>query len=260
MARYQGIFNIVIYTFAVLGNHMHLLLHAPNGKLDEFMENVLREIARRVNRVNRRRGNFWSRRYDDQVILSDEDLLEAYLYVTTNAVKHGLVKDVAQWPGLNCYPQLTDERPVRYPFVHYSQEDESGKAIISHAELKLSPLPQHARLSRAKRVKTVRELVSQRQAELVAERKEKGAGFLGAQALKAQPSGRRPVTVSRSPRPPCYTKDATFRKEYRANRSVFREQYCEASERFRSGDLQTMFPSYCFKPPLHRIPRKKWAA
>ena len=79
IARYQELLNITIYTFCVLGNHLHIALKAPDQNLDFFMENVLREFARRVNKYNDRSGHFWSRRYDDQVILSEEDLLQAYL-------------------------------------------------------------------------------------------------------------------------------------------------------------------------------------
>ena len=68
IARYQEVFGIIIYTFCILGNHIHMVLKAKDQNLDEFMENVLREIARRVNWHNKRHGHFWSRRYDNQVI------------------------------------------------------------------------------------------------------------------------------------------------------------------------------------------------
>ena len=259
LARYQELLRITIYAFCILGNHLHLLVHACDRNLDQYMENVLREIARRVNRLNDRRGHLWSRRYDDQVIMRQEDLLEAFLYVSTNAVKHGLVKDMRSWPGLSSY-QLMDDNPRQYPFVHYSRRADSGKPAVSLHRLTLTCLPQHAGVRLSKRRALVSELIDERQQWIVRERLRSGAGFLGAKSVLRQPPGRIPATVSYSPRPICYTSDPKLRKEYRAERSLFRQYYCEASEKFRSGKLDTRFPAHCFKPPLHRSPRQRLAA
>ena len=260
IARYQELTGIIIYAFCILGNHLHMLLSAPEQNLDRFMENILRESSRRVNRHNRRRGHLWSRRYDDQVILTEEDLLEAYLYVTTNAVKHGLVRDMYQWPGLSSYAQVQDGIPRSYPFVHYSREAEAGGYFKTEHTLTLTPLPQHAGLDPVERVQEVRRLLQGRTRALVEERVSHGGGFLGKRALVRQPAGRKPVKVSYRARPVCYTMNREVREGYRAERSLFRQYYCEASEQFRSGDLTVEFPPFCFKPPLHHHPSRRLAA
>jgi len=256
LAKYQEMFRIIVYAYCVLGNHIHLVLRAEEQNLDEFMENVLREIARRVNRHQHRRGHLWARRYDDQVILREEDLLEAFLYVITNAVKHGLVSDIRTWPGLECYHQLISEKERTLPFVHYSEEDEEGRPIITFHKLTLTPLPQHADLPQDERKETLIKLIQERQAELVKARKEKGLGFLGAKKICSQRPGRIPVAVSYAPRPICYTKNAEIRRYYRAERRAFKQAYYEASRSFRSGNYTTQFPPHCFKPPLHRKPKQ----
>lgn len=259
IARYQELFGIILYTFCILGNHLHMLLKAQDQNLDQFMENVLRETARRTNWKNNRQGHFWSRRYDDQVIRKEDDLLAAYLYVTTNAVKHGLIARISNYPGLHCYDQIMSESERVFPFVQRSQkakDKNNGQPVISYHKLKLTPLPQHAKMTKKKRTELVRELIHKRETEIAEERKKVGKGFLGAKALKAQIAGRDPVEVSRSPRPVCYTKDPETRREYRAQRRLFREHYAEASEKFRAGELNTKFPAYCFKPPLHRKPKR----
>ena len=257
IARYQELFGIIIYTFCILGNHLHMVLKAQDQNMDEFMENVLREIARRVNWHNKRRGHFWSRRYDDQVIKREEDLLEAYLYVTTNAVKHGLVSKISYWPGLHCYDQIMCEGERSFPFVQRSKEDEKGNPSVSYHTLKLSVLPQHEGMQKDKRLSLIRELIREREQEIAKKRKENGEGFLGVKAIKSQPAGRVPLSVSYSPRPVCYTKDSQTRREYRAQRRLFKERYAEASESFRGGKLDTEFPPHCFKPPLHRKPKSR---
>ena len=143
-----------------------------------------------------------------------------------------------------------------FPFVERSKEDDKGRPLVSHHTLKLTLLPQHAGMQRKKRLELIRELIRKREQEIAKERKEKGQGFLGVDAIRSQPAGRIPLSVSRSPRPVCYTKDPETRREYRAQRRLFRDRYAEASESFRGGKLNTKFPPYCFKPPLHRKPRR----
>ena len=48
LARYQELLEIELYSYCILGNHMHLLARAPKKNMDEFCENVNREIARIV--------------------------------------------------------------------------------------------------------------------------------------------------------------------------------------------------------------------
>ena len=118
LARYQEAMGVRIYAHCALSNHMHLVVQAPEGALDHFFENVNREIARRVNRAHGRIANFWARRYDAQAILNHADLLEAFLYVTTNAVRHGLVRRSRDWPGLCSYELSIEQMDKSYRFTH----------------------------------------------------------------------------------------------------------------------------------------------
>ena len=253
IARYAEILKIDIYSYNFLSNHKHLLIKALLGNADEFEENINREIARRINWINHREGKFWARRYDDQPILNEDDLLEAYLYINTNAVKHGLVEDPSEWPGLNSYNQSLTEKPHTYAFYHYSAEEEKDR--VTYHDLTLTPLPQFKDLKKKKRVEKIKELIEERTRRLVKERKEAGLGFLGAEAILQQDPNDKPNTVSKSPRPHCYSKDAATIKEYRKYVRDRRSRYIEASVRYRLGDMEVVFPEFSFKPPLHRKPR-----
>jgi REP element-mobilizing transposase RayT len=253
IARYAEIFQVEIYACIVLSNHYHFLIRALLGNSDEFAENVNREIARRVNWINRREGKFWARRYDDQPILNEDDLLEAFLYITTNAVKHGLVEDPSKWPGFTTYEQNISETPKEYAFYHYSAQD--GQERVTYHTLKITPLPQFKDMKKKKRLQEVKELIAERTRALVESRKANGQGFLGAEAVVAQDPYDCPQSTSRSPRPHCYSKNAQTIKEYRQHVRDRRDKYIEASARYRLGDLFVVFPEHSFKPPLHRKPR-----
>ena len=257
LARYQEETEIRIFAYCVLSNHMHLVVQAPNGELDIFFENVNREIARRVNRKNYRVANFWARRYDAQAILSEFDLLEAFLYVTTNAVKHGLARQARKWPGLCSYEQSIEQSDRSYEFVHYSLRDENRDFVKTEHTLKLSRLPIFSGLDNSSYRALLRSLIQKREELLQQMRASEGQGFMTIGNVLEQVPGSLPRESVRSRRPSCYTKCPKIRREYRRERKWLRYLYNIASARLRSGELDTVFPRWCFKPPLRRAPIKR---
>ena len=254
VARYQEALGIEIYAYCFLGNHPHLLIKAPRANADEFCENMNREIARRLNWKHHREGQFWGRRYSEQEVIADpSDLLEAFLYINTNPSKHGLVRDSSTWPGLSSYNQSLDGEDRRFSFHHYSAVDEAARVTVH--KLKLSVLPQFASLSRKRRKAAIEGLLKERMEQIAKERKEKGQGFLGLEGVLGTFPGSIPQTVSRAPRPPCYTKCPERRREFKRRNRERRARYSEASFHYRLGNLNVEFPEHTFKPPLHRAPR-----
>lgn len=254
VARYASISGIELYAYCFLSNHYHLVLRAPRGNTDEFCENVNREIARRVNWKHNRTGTFWHKPYADQKILSESDLLEAFLYVTTNAVRHGLVEHPELWTGLCSYNQSLTERAQGFTFYHYTASDPNQ--IACRHIIKLSILPQFQHLSAQKRKETIDDLIEERIGEIHTYRKANGLGFLGLAGVLNVIPGSIPHRVSKSPRPVAYTKNDALRKEARREARERNDRYSAASVRYRLGDINAIFPEYTFKPPLHRKPRK----
>lgn len=254
VARYAFFLRIDVYAYCFLGNHYHLLIRAPLGNTDEFCENINREIARRVNWKNHRVGNFWHRRYDDLIILSEEDMLEAFLYITTNPVKHGLVEHPRIWPGLNSYHQSLSERSRTFTFYYYSAS--TPEAQVCKYDLKLTPLPHFEELSAKCRQQKIAALIEERVAYIVSHRRANNQGFLGLAGVLSTTPGEIPQNVSRSPRPPAYSKNAALLREARIIRRELRARYREISRRYRMGDFLAQFPEFTFKPPLHRRPRQ----
>ncbi|MCO6432021.1 MAG: transposase, partial [Deltaproteobacteria bacterium] len=226
IARYQEIFEIEIYAYYILGNHYHMLVRAPRSNIDEFCENINREIARRLNWKLKREGAFWSRRYDDiEVADPDKDLLEAFLYVTTNATRHGLLRNSEQWPGLHSFNHALNEEDRYFTFHHYSAVDDEPRTT-RHA-IKLSVLPQYAHLSKKERTRKLRALLEERMQKYEEERKAEGQGFLTVEILIKQEPGIKPHEVSKSNRPHCYTTCLETWKAKREERRERNRQYRE---------------------------------
>lgn len=253
LARYAEIFGITIYALNFLSNHYHLAIKAPLSNADEFEENVNREIARRLNWKNHRQGRFWESRYKEQTILGEDDLLEAFLYITANAVKHGLVSSPELWPGLNSYTQSLTGASKTYTFEHYSAQE--GEERVTFHELKITPLPQFASLTKKRRKRELERLIAERTLAYQTDRKQNGEGFLTAEIILDQLPTDLPKKISRAPQPSCYSKDPARIKEYRIAERTRCCEYKEASSKFRLGDRDVEFPKFTFQPPTHRKPR-----
>lgn len=250
IARYQEAFDIIIYAYAILGNHYHMLIQAPKQNTDEFCENVNREIARRINWIHGRKGPLWSRRYTDQAVASDDDLLEAFLYVVTNSSHHGLIKNPKDWPGLNCYQHVIDQKDREFFFTHYSKPVKRR----SRHFIKLSPLPGLKDMSRKQRAKRLYKLLQERRNYIV---EQKQGQFLTPEILARQIAGSKPKSSKYSRRAPFYTKNKKLVKELRTEWAEARVRYTQSSYRYRLGDDNVIFPDFTYKPPTHRVPRGK---
>jgi len=253
LARYAELFHIELFAYNFLSNHYHFLIRAPLSNTDEFLENLNREIARRLNWKLHRSGTFWGRRYSEQIVPTEADLLNAFLYVTTNATRHGLVADPAQWPGVSSYQQSLTEKAATYPFYHYSAEREEDR--VTYHKIKLTPLPQLRELSKEERVEKTLELINERRDQYIEDRKAEGGGFLGTERVKTQDPNSQPYSVSKSPRPPCYTQCVETLREFKKQERLRYDAYHDCSMRFRLGELTIEFPEFCYRPPLHRKPR-----
>lgn len=232
-ARYQERHAIDIFALSVQSNHPHLLIRAPEENLAEFMADSQREIAKRTNYINGRTGPLRHRRYDAQLIVTYDDLIEAFLYVLTNPTKHGLVEHPRKWPGLNSYLQSLRGEPEYHLFNHLSEWDK-GKPRVTEHPLVISPLPVHEVLSQKERRSEIIRLVNGRVERIPEDRKAAGLGFIGKEAVLQQVPGARPKATNRSPKPPCYSKiPSAFREFEKENKE--RKRICsDASYEFRS--------------------------
>ena len=262
VGRYQEMFGIELYAYNFLGNHYHALTRAPRENLWRFAQNVNRELSRRIKYLRKIRGQFWGRRYDDQIVVEVEDATEAFLYITTNAVHHGLVSHPGDWPGLNSYRHSLNEEPRKFTFTHYTTYSKALKRARRTKELvriedhqtihsiTLTPLPEYRELSREQRTSKINPLIEARALRIRTERAKAGKGFLGRLRVLTQNPFHAPKITKRSPSPLCYTKSLSAKNLFMEEYFLRLEAYTEASKRFRAGDLYTDFPAFTIKPPL----------
>jgi len=90
-----------ILAWALLRNHVHLLLFSGPAGLALFMRRLLTGYAQGFNRRHRRRGHLFQNRYKSIVCEEDPYLLELVRYIHLNPLRASLVKSLGE---LDRYP------------------------------------------------------------------------------------------------------------------------------------------------------------
>lgn len=89
------------YAWALLSNHLHLLLRTGLTPLAKVMQRLLTSHAQQFNRRHKRHGQLFQNRYKSFLCEEDVYFLELVRYIHLNPLRAGVVKDMKQ---LNVYP------------------------------------------------------------------------------------------------------------------------------------------------------------
>lgn len=98
----------IIHAWVVLPDHFHCVIELPEGDADfatrlrlikvGFSKSLPKTEFRSEVRNARGERGIWQRRFWEHLIKSDVDFQAHMDYVHINPVKHGLVKQVKDWP------------------------------------------------------------------------------------------------------------------------------------------------------------------
>lgn len=256
LGRALAQFDVEVFAFVFLSNHFHMIVRAAEGQLAPFMAHLQGNIAREVGRLVNWRGAFWSRRYSAEPILDDESFIERLGYLLSNSVKEGLVRRARDWPGLSSLPELVDGARREFTWTNRSElwrrrqrdPNSSEKACHVRYPVQVTVAPCWRGLSVQARRERVASLVHEH--EHRAHEQRRGRAVLGAARVKSQRPQHRPMHVKRSRRPLCHAATSHARDAYRQQLRAVVTAYRGCSYRFRHGELDVEFPTYCYRPPL----------
>ena len=106
VAHYAERYFVGVHVGKVLGNHWHIEITDYMGLRSKFFQAVHSGMAKVVNGRLNRTGAVWDNQGLSDVVLCDpETVLEKTLYICTNAVRHGIVKDRHEWTGMSLGPE-----------------------------------------------------------------------------------------------------------------------------------------------------------
>lgn len=98
-------FRIRIFSFALLQNHLHLLLQIESKNLSEGMKFLFESYAKYFNKKYVRKGHVFCGRFRALLCRDDAHMLAASLYIHLNPVMAGLCQDpvLYRWSSLGVF-------------------------------------------------------------------------------------------------------------------------------------------------------------
>ena len=96
--QWSAKWNFAIYAYALMTNHVHLLLTPKvSGAPSELMQSLGRRYVQYANRFYKRTGSLWEGRYKSSVVQAETYLLSCMRYIELNPVKAAMVVDPGQY-------------------------------------------------------------------------------------------------------------------------------------------------------------------
>lgn len=90
-------YDVEMYHYSLMPNHMHLLLSPTCENLPVFMKELQNRYAKRFCMLYSYQGHVWQGRYKIRTIQGDTDLYACGNYIEMNPVRAGLVKTPEDW-------------------------------------------------------------------------------------------------------------------------------------------------------------------
>ena len=113
--------QLPLVAYTLMGNHYHLVLFTPDGRVSAALQQLHGSYSRAHNRNRGRSAHLFRAHFFARELTSDDDLLSACRYLAYNAVEAGLVSSPFAWPWSSaaasagfCEPALPlDHGPLR---------------------------------------------------------------------------------------------------------------------------------------------------
>lgn len=132
-------FSLDLFSFALMPNHLHLLLRLNEANLSEAMKNLFETYADYFNRKYARKGPVFCKPYRAAMCIDDSYLLAASIYIHLNPVKAGLIDNPFEyrWSSSALYRVSEEEKKtfVKYQFILKILDDDTIKAKKLYWEL-----------------------------------------------------------------------------------------------------------------------------
>ena len=96
--RYKIKFDFYLYHYALMKNHVHLILEvSEKTSLAKLMQGLALSYYHHYRRKNKYVGHLWQGRFKSHFIENDKYLITAALYVEKNPVEAGIVSDPSEY-------------------------------------------------------------------------------------------------------------------------------------------------------------------
>jgi putative transposase len=233
----------VLFTIANT-NHHHTGIYDGQGIFPAFIEYFHKLFAKCQNSLRGRSENFWAAEQTSVVRLVDSGaVLDKMTYALTNPVKDDLVERADEWPGVNAYDAIVNDRPLAAERPsHFFRDDGPMPARVS---LTFVRPPGFEDMSPKEFTDLVRESVRRVEEASALDRRARGVRVLGREGVLRQDwrgCPRSPETRGEL-NPRVAARSRWSRMEALQRNRAFRDAYIAAREAFISGQRDVEFPA-----------------
>lgn len=256
LTRAQQLYpSLRILAVCVLSNHLHLVVRDERSELAAWASYFLGNLSRAVNRLRKRSGPCFARRYSAEPILDAEALHDRLVYVVTNPVQAGLCERLDQWPGQVLYAAGAETLELEVEWVDRDALRRSRPPLQRRKVRSRSPDLPRVRgrlridpLADARERAPACEAIEARERALATRRRASGRKTLSPKLILAQHWHAAPRRPKRSPRPLCHASDPGLRRAFAEGFREFVTLFREASEQLRLGSHGQRFPEWSYPP------------
>lgn len=103
-------FDIDIYAYCLMDNHVHMLIHASEDNLSSFFQSFGTRFVRWYNNKYSRSGHLFQDRFHSVTVESDRQYLSTLLYIHNNPVEAAVCRYPSEyrWSSFNAFYGLND--------------------------------------------------------------------------------------------------------------------------------------------------------
>lgn len=111
ISRKKEKFSFLLYSYALMDNHIHLVINENESTISEIMKSINVSYVMYFNKKYDRVGHLFQGRFKSEVVDSDQYLLSLIRYVHNNPVKANIVKDLNDylWTSYKYYAEKNKE-------------------------------------------------------------------------------------------------------------------------------------------------------
>jgi REP element-mobilizing transposase RayT len=246
---------------ATMGNHTELVVQTPQDNLDDFMEEYLKELSHRLNRMRGIEHTNFPRRYDSTELGDADTIAQRIAHILCNPVRARLVAKVDAWPGFSTMTAhrtgqttLRTRLPSRRHAEQLAREGCSPEisAEMKWVETELARPPIWPELDDREVQERICELVDAEEARLRAEIERRNGRVLGRSRVNRERWCDRPDAVRWRKRRRYAAADKTKKDMYESFYEATRRQYRRAARMWRDHRKWGDYPPGTFPPGWQR--------
>lgn len=263
VAKFADRYGVKLYALAIEGNHIQGPALFPEGNRASFMRDLNSAVARAVVReTTHPGGKLWARRYSNEFLPGAADIEEYFFYTVLQPIQDGLVKDLSEYPGYNCFKDAIWGRERKFKVVRWAEYNAAVRknqnpSIEDYTEivaLQYARLPGYEGMEQKEYAYLMMRKLEERRAEIIQKRMAEGKGFVGREKLRTAIPGSLPRSTKTSTiknhRPRILSICPKRRADGRAWYFGIYFAYKAASPKYRKGKRDVVFPPGTYPPHL----------